>query len=281
MGDCLFDSISFLLKYKETSTSLRINSMQYLKTSSINNTPKACKTRIMELNKEILIDLHNGKVLNENDYIKKNSFNAANEGLWDDFTAIKWISEYLKHPINVWNVYNGIVLSTFGLEFNTEIIHIAFDPKRKHFESIETIHGFKAINIPTEITQGEIIDITNNHFANDDNDKYKNYTNIKFESSTSKEDTHTIQNEIIDLSNINLSNINQRQFIDINKVLKKYNLQHITNYSYNVGDCLFDSISYLLHYKESSTMLRTNRMHHLKVVYIKILQKLKKLVIKN
>ncbi len=69
--------------------------------------------------------------------------------MWGDFTAIKWILEYLKHQINVWNVYNGRILSTFGFEFNTKIIHKAFDPKGKHFEPIETIPGLKAINIPT------------------------------------------------------------------------------------------------------------------------------------
>ena len=52
VGDCLFDSISYLLNYKESSISLRINSMQHLKFSLINNTPKARKTRIMELNKD-------------------------------------------------------------------------------------------------------------------------------------------------------------------------------------------------------------------------------------
>ena len=39
--DCLFDSISYLLEYKDTSTSLRINSIQYLKNALISNTPKA------------------------------------------------------------------------------------------------------------------------------------------------------------------------------------------------------------------------------------------------
>ena len=117
-------------------------------------------------------------------------------------------------------------------------------------------------------------------FANDDNDKYKNYTNMKSESSNTKENTQTIQTEIINLENEITSNINQHKCIDINEVLKKCNLQRVTTYWYNIGDCLFDSISYLLHYKESSTMLRTNTMHHLKVYLEKILQKLKKLVIK-
>ena len=39
--DCLFDSISYLLEYKDTSTSLRINSIKYLKNALISNIPKA------------------------------------------------------------------------------------------------------------------------------------------------------------------------------------------------------------------------------------------------
>ena len=52
IGDCLFDSIAYLLHYKETSILLRFNSMQHLKNCLIHNTPKACETRIMELNKD-------------------------------------------------------------------------------------------------------------------------------------------------------------------------------------------------------------------------------------
>ena len=176
------------------------------------------------------------------------SLSATNGGVWGDFTAIKWVSEYLKNPINVWIVCNGRILSTFGLEFNTDIIHIAFDPMRKHFEPIETIPGLKAINIPTEITQGEIIDLTNNDIANDDNDKYRNYTNLKIESSNSKEDTHTIQSEIMNLENTNLSNMNYCKYIDINKVLQKNNLQRVTTYWYNIGDLT----QYLIYYTTSN-----------------------------
>ena len=92
----------------------------------------------MKLNKEFLIDLHNEKILNKNEYIKKILLVELME-VWDDFTAIKWISEYFKNPINVCNVCNGRILSTFGLESNTKIMHIAFDHKRKHFEPIKTI----------------------------------------------------------------------------------------------------------------------------------------------
>ena len=70
--------------------------MQYLKNALINNTPKARETHIMELNKEFLIDIHNRKIINKNEYIKKMSLSATNGGVWGDFTAIKWISKYLK-----------------------------------------------------------------------------------------------------------------------------------------------------------------------------------------
>ena len=97
--------------------------------------------------------------------LKKMSLSATNGGVWGDFTAIKWISEYLKNLINVWNVFNGRILSTLGLEANTEIIHLAFDPKIVHFEPIETILGLEAINIPTEITQRDMIDLTNGYIC--------------------------------------------------------------------------------------------------------------------
>ena len=49
---------------------------------------------------------------------------------------------------------------------------------------------------------------------------------MKSESSNTKENTQTIQTEIINLENENISNINQRKCIDINEVLK--------NVTYNV-----------------------------------------------
>ena len=96
---------------------------------------------------------------------------------------------------------------------------MAFNPNIKYFEPIETIFGLKAINIPTEIRQEEILDLRNDYIANDDNNKYKNYINMKSECSISKEES---QSEIINFNNKNISNINQRKNIDINNVLKIY-----------------------------------------------------------
>ena len=51
--------------------------------------------------------------------------------------------------------------------------------------------------------------------------------------------------------------------LKLDYVLKHYNLQRNTTFYYNVGDCLFDSISFLLKYKETSTSIRINSMQYL------------------
>jgi hypothetical protein len=68
-------------------------------------------------------------------------------------------------------------------------------------EPIEAIFELKAINNPTEIKQGEIINLTSNSISNHDNDKYTKYLKIKSKNPNSKKFTKTIQNEIIILEN--------------------------------------------------------------------------------
>ena len=63
--------------------------------------------------------------------------NAIVGGIWDDFTAVNWIFDYLSTPITVWNMKNGYKLITFGKKFNNNVMHLAFDSKIKHFEPIE------------------------------------------------------------------------------------------------------------------------------------------------
>ena len=65
------------------------------------NTPKAKETRHKELTYDFLNDLHNGRFLNENEYIDKMSISASVGGIWGDFTAVNWISDYLSTPITV------------------------------------------------------------------------------------------------------------------------------------------------------------------------------------
>jgi hypothetical protein len=49
----------------------------------------------------------------------------------------------------------------------------------------------------------------------------------------------------------------------IDRKLQECNLHRNTAYTYIIGDCLFDSISYILQYEISSTSLRMNNMDHL------------------
>ena len=101
----------------------------------------------MELNESSLHDLHNGTILNENQYIERMSISATVGGLWGDFTEIKWILDYLQKKISIWNIQNGRIFSTFGREFNNETLHIAFG--YNHFEPIEVLDGLRPIDIPT------------------------------------------------------------------------------------------------------------------------------------
>ncbi len=54
-----------------------------------------------ELNKDFLHDLHHGQINDEIMYIRKMSLTSSYGGLWGDFIAIYWISQYLQQPIYV------------------------------------------------------------------------------------------------------------------------------------------------------------------------------------
>lgn len=162
VGDCLFDSISYLLGHEISSILLRKNSMNHLANCLVLNTPKALQTRNEELNPEWLHDLHVG-VYNEHDYIRKMALSASNGGLWGDFTAIKWISDYLQKPIYVWLNDSAKIISISGQEFESEPLHLAFGSS--HYEPIEKLHQTMPIMLPndkrcnTNNCQNDVIDI--------------------------------------------------------------------------------------------------------------------------
>jgi hypothetical protein len=54
--------------------------------------------------------------------------------------------------------------------------------------------------------------------------------------------------------------------MDMNKELNKINLEKITNLNYNVGNCFFDEIVYLLKYSTTWTTIWMNNMVHCKNV---------------
>jgi hypothetical protein len=52
--------------------------------------------------------------------------------------------------------------------------------------------------------------------------------------------------------------------MDIDIELEKVGFKRIINFQYNVSDCLFDAITYLLKYSISSRMIQQNSISYLK-----------------
>ena len=101
--------------------------MHHLKVCLEKNSSKTKETRYEELTHEIVIDLHNERVLDEDEYIDKMSISASVGGFWGDFTIMNQIYDYLSTSITIWNVNNDYKLITFGKEFNNNFMHRAFD----------------------------------------------------------------------------------------------------------------------------------------------------------
>jgi hypothetical protein len=77
VGDCLFNSISYIL---QSSTLLRMNTMCHLAHCLFFNTPKAQQIWQLELNPDWLYNLHES-ISNEYQYMQKMSVNAIYGGL--------------------------------------------------------------------------------------------------------------------------------------------------------------------------------------------------------
>ena len=82
------------------------------------------------------------------------------EDFWGDFTAIKWISDYLERPIYVWSTQSGRIINKLGCEFQLEPFHLAFGSS--HFEPIEKLNQSMPIVLPIENTEIEIINLESN-----------------------------------------------------------------------------------------------------------------------
>ena len=80
VGDCLFDSIAYLLHYAISSTSLQFNSVRHLSHCLNINIPKARQTRDQQLNAKWLSDLHRD-ITNEYQYMQRMAMSAIHGGL--------------------------------------------------------------------------------------------------------------------------------------------------------------------------------------------------------
>jgi hypothetical protein len=116
VGDCLFDSIAYLLNYSLSSKLIRKNSMCYLQECLTIGTPQAFECYQCELKLEFLHDLHHEETTHEITYIQIKSLPTLNGGLWGDFIAIYWISKYLQLPIHIWNKNNCQIMMKVGNE---------------------------------------------------------------------------------------------------------------------------------------------------------------------
>jgi hypothetical protein len=88
MGNCLFNSISYLLDNHLSSLELRQHNMTHLNQCLLLNTRKTQQCCIRELNPSFLFDLHQGMVMNEHQYVTIMALNANMGGLWGNFIVI-------------------------------------------------------------------------------------------------------------------------------------------------------------------------------------------------
>ena len=147
-GDCLFDTISYLLNYREPSLCIRQHVVAHLEHCLAIGTPEALLCRNRELQPAFMHDLHQGQVTSEFDYLSKMALSARAGGLWGDFTILFWISQYLQCPILVWNKRNGRIMSRIGEHFTNATLQLAFG--NDHYKPI------------VSSTQ-----VANNHVSND------------------------------------------------------------------------------------------------------------------
>lgn len=65
-------------------------------------------------------------VYNEHDYIRNLALSAINGGIWGDFIAKRWISDYLRKPIYVWSNDNLRIMTTSGEDFGSALLNLEF-----------------------------------------------------------------------------------------------------------------------------------------------------------
>ncbi len=112
-GDCLFDSLAFLLHYSQTSLQLQIQCITHFAQSlqqPIN--PQIQELIHIHFNVWLLYEDHGINSLQT--YIQKMNISANFGGLWDDNCTIFCLANYLHRPIHVWSKTNCVILFRMG-----------------------------------------------------------------------------------------------------------------------------------------------------------------------
>ncbi len=102
VGDCLFDSISYLLHGIVCSISLRKGSIEYLWHALVTNDYRVEHYLKPSFNPDFFMSLHG--VDSVENYLDGLECEASNGGLWADFTIFFWLSEFIKCPMEAWSI---------------------------------------------------------------------------------------------------------------------------------------------------------------------------------
>jgi hypothetical protein len=96
VGDCLFDSISYLLHGIVSSITLRKGFIECLRQALVTNDYKVEHYLRFAVSHDFLMSLH-GVNFVEN-YLYKMECKPSNDGLWAHFTILFWLSKFIKCP---------------------------------------------------------------------------------------------------------------------------------------------------------------------------------------
>jgi hypothetical protein len=72
-------------------------------------------------------------ISNEYQYMQKMFVSVVYDGFWGDFTAIKWISDYLQKLMYVWSNITGRIIDKQECEFELKPLHLVFG--NNHFKT--------------------------------------------------------------------------------------------------------------------------------------------------
>jgi hypothetical protein len=101
VGDCLFDSISYLLRGLVCSITLWKGFIECLQQALVTNDYRVEHYLRSTLSPNFFMSLHAVNYI-EN-YLEKMECKASNSGLWADFTIFFCLSKFIKHQKNMVN----------------------------------------------------------------------------------------------------------------------------------------------------------------------------------
>ena len=166
-------------------------------------------------------------------YLQKMSRSASiqiaprERGLWGNIFCMHWMSNWLKIPIWIWSSTQMKSCIHFNSNIDTKIYDILFHDEHPLDGNFEPL-----LNESQLISSIFDIEKPNNALLQMDK-KTKNNLNIKY----------------------NLKTKNANVEMNINNVLHNHDLFCLHNFSYSIGDCLFDTFQVLLHFKYTSIEL--------------------------